>query len=152
MYFLDFPSRKGREIPCPALLSEALGRRPKAVYTGRDIMAVFTTPDDILTLKPDFSLLRRLDVLGCIVTAPGVHEDFVSRFFAPSVGINEDPVTGSAHCTLIPYWAQRLGKNELFARQISDRGGELVCKNQGERVQIGGKATLYLEGTLHLPG
>ena len=152
MYFLDFPSRKGKEIPCPALLSEALGRMPDAVYSDRDIMAIFTNPEDIVALKPDFSQLRKLDALGCIVTAPGMDEDFVSRFFAPSVGINEDPVTGSAHCTLIPYWAERLGKNELFARQVSSRGGELICKNQGDRVQIGGKATLYLAGTLHLPG
>ncbi len=152
MLFLDFPSRKARKIPCPELLLKALGREPVAVYKDRDLMAVFETPEQVRSLRPDYSLLAGLDCLGCIVTAPGEKEDFVSRFFAPSVGINEDPVTGSAHCTLIPYWSQRLKKTTLHACQISQRGGELLCIDRGKRVKIGGRATLYLAGSLQLPG
>jgi predicted PhzF superfamily epimerase YddE/YHI9 len=98
-------------------------------------------------------VLKSLDCLGIIATAPGDDCDFVSRFFAPAAGVDEDPVTGSAHCTLIPYWAERLGKNKLFARQISPRGGELFCELAGDRVRIGGKAVLYLRGeiVLHNP-
>src|SRR6185436_5536389 len=90
----------------------------------------------------------QLGVHAVIVTAPGDDADFVSRFFAPTVGVDEDPVTGSAHCTLIPYWAERLGKNELFARQVSRRGGELYCSLHGDRVKIGGEAVLYLKGEI----
>ena len=114
-------------------------------------MAVFESEEEIRGLNPDFSLLGRLDSMGCIVTAPGKEVDFVSRFFAPSVGINEDPVTGSAHCTLIPYWSKRLNKKELPARQVSTRGGELLCMDEGKRVKIGGRATLYMTGNLHIP-
>ncbi|RUM38686.1 MAG: isomerase [Desulfobulbus sp.] len=150
MLFLNFPSRKAEEIPCPDLLTRALGRKPVAVYAERDVMAVFESPEHVRMLTPDFSLLKGLEFLGCIVTAPGAKEDFVSRFFAPSVGIDEDPVTGSAHCTLIPYWSERLNKTTLLARQISSRGGELLCCDEGDRVSIGGRATLYLSGSLHL--
>ncbi len=151
LFFLDFPLRKATEISCPDLLIKALGKKPLAVYGQRDVMAIYATPADIRALNPDFALLATLDFLGCIVTAPGEDEDFVSRFFAPSVGVNEDPVTGSAHCTLIPYWSEQLRKTKLLARQISTRGGELYCSMQGDRVKIGGRATLYLAGTLHLP-
>ena len=151
MYFLDFPSRNPEEIPCPALLTRALGAQPVATYAARDLMAVFENEEEIRMLSPDFSQLVQLDYLGCIVTAPGKEVDFVSRFFAPAVGINEDPVTGSAHCTLIPYWSKRLKKKELLARQISTRGGELLCFDEGKRVKIGGRASLYLTGSLHIP-
>jgi len=104
----------------------------------------------VRSLQPDFEALRTLDVLGIIATAPGTDCDFVSRFFAPAAGIAEDPVTGSAHCTLIPYWSQRLGKTKLFARQISRRGGELFCEQMGDRVRIGGKAVLYLRGQIEI--
>ncbi|MEA2114933.1 MAG: PhzF family phenazine biosynthesis protein [Thermodesulfobacteriota bacterium] len=151
MLFLDFPSRKAEEISCPDLLVKALGAQPVATYATRDLMAVFESEEEIRELNPDFSLLARLDSMGCIVTAPGKEVDFVSRFFAPKVGINEDPVTGSAHCTLIPYWSKRLNKKELLARQVSARGGELLCLDEGKRVKIGGRATLYMTGTLHVP-
>ena len=151
LLFLDFPSRKAEKITCPDLLVRALGTRPVATYASRDLMALFDSEEEIRALKPDFSLLAQLDFLGCIVTAPGDEVDFVSRFFAPSVGIDEDPVTGSAHCTLIPYWSSRLKKNELLARQVSARGGELFCRDKGKRVKIGGRATLYMSGTLHIP-
>jgi PhzF family phenazine biosynthesis protein len=152
MFFLDFPSRPPRKIDCPELLTKGLGAVPQSVLTSRDLVAVFASPDEITALQPDFSLLRRLDALGIIVTAPSTEVDFVSRFFAPAVGIDEDPVTGSAHCTLVPYWAGRLGRKELTARQLSARGGELLCRDEGERVRIGGRAVLYLSGTLHLEG
>jgi predicted PhzF superfamily epimerase YddE/YHI9 len=150
-FFLDFPSRKPDKIPCPELLRRALNREPQAVYQSRDIMAVFESEEDIIAIKPDFLLLQQLDALGIIVTAPGTETDFVSRFFAPSVGINEDPVTGSAHCTLVPYWAERLNRMQLTARQVSQRGGELICTDKEKRVTIGGQAVLYLTGTINLP-
>jgi predicted PhzF superfamily epimerase YddE/YHI9 len=104
----------------------------------------------VRSLKPDMALLMHLDCLGIIATAPGEDCDFVSRFFAPRAGIPEDPVTGSAHCTLIPYWAERSGRSELRARQLSPRGGELFCKHRGERVDMGGHAVTYATGFLHV--
>jgi predicted PhzF superfamily epimerase YddE/YHI9 len=147
---LDFPSRPGADCEPPEALSHALGKRPVETKKARDYLAVFATASDVLELKPDFAALARLDCLGVIATAPGGDCDFVSRFFVPSAGINEDPVTGSAHCTLIPYWSKRLAKERLFARQISRRGGELFCRQAGERVFIGGKAVLYSKGHLQI--
>ncbi|MSU58526.1 MAG: PhzF family phenazine biosynthesis protein [Pedosphaera sp.] len=147
---LDFPSRPG--APCdvaPELLS-ALGASPCEVLKSRDLLAVFVNEADVRALKPDFAAMRTLDCLGVIATAPGSDCDFVSRFFAPAGGVDEDPVTGSAHCTLIPYWAQRLGKSKMFARQISQRGGELFCELAGDRVRIGGQAVLYLRGEIEM--
>jgi PhzF family phenazine biosynthesis protein len=147
---LDFPSRPAASSPVPEELVRGLGAKPVEVLKSRDFMAVFRTQQEVRDLKPDFAVLRGLDCLGIIATAPGTDCDFVSRFFAPSGGVDEDPVTGSAHCTLIPYWAQRLGKTKLFARQISQRGGELFCELKGERVRIGGKAVLYLRGEIEI--
>ena len=101
-------------------------------------------------LRPDFARLAALDLFGVIVTAPGVDADFVSRYFAPGEGIPEDPVTGSAHCTLVPYWAKRLGRTKLHARQVSERGGELFCEDRGDRVSIAGRAVTYLEGSIEV--
>ncbi len=115
----------------------------------RDLMALFETEKDIAALKPDFASLARACPAPVIATAPGSGGvDFVSRFFAPSHGIDEDPVTGSAHCALIPYWAERLGKTTLKARQISARTGALTCELRGDRVTMAGHAALYLEGTI----
>lgn len=150
LFFLDFPSRTPSALSCPELLSRGLGATPAATYLSRDILAVFNSEEEIRALKPDFTLLSKLDCLGCIVTAPGLQVDFVSRFFAPSVGINEDPVTGSAHCTLIPYWAERLHRTTLTGHQVSNRGGELLCQLKGNRVRIGGKAALYMTGALEI--
>jgi len=111
------------------------------------LLAVFADERTVRELQPDFSLLTRYE-FGTIVTAPGEQCDFVSRYFAPNVGIPEDPVTGSAHCVLVPYWSQRLGKKQLHARQVSKRGGELFCEDRGEHVTIAGRAVLYLEGTI----
>ncbi len=114
-------------------------------------MAVFAAEEDVAGLSPDFALVSRLDAAGVIVTAPGRRVDFVSRFFAPAMGVPEDPVTGSTHCTLVPYWSERLGKPSLTARQVSRRGGELRCEDRGDRVTIGGEAVRYLTGEIEVP-
>lgn len=147
---LDFPARPPAPSVGPEALRRGLGATPKGVFKARDYLAVFESAEEVRALKPDFAILKTLDCLGIIVTAPGTDCDFVSRFFAPGAGVDEDPVTGSAHCTLIPFWAQRLGKTKLFARQVSQRGGELVCELSGGRVLIGGKAVLYLRGEIHI--
>ncbi len=113
-------------------------------------MLLFETEDDILNLEPDMSALSRQPYDEVIVTAKGESADFVSRMFAPRIGIAEDPVTGAIHCSLIPYWAEQLGKEKLYARQLSARGGELFCALNGERVKIGGNATLYLKGEIYV--
>jgi PhzF family phenazine biosynthesis protein len=148
LYALDFPSRPPVETKVDPKLFDALGAKPKLVLSARDLFCVFDTEAEVRALKPNMERLAAIDCFAVIVTAPGSDCDFVSRFFAPAQGVAEDPVTGSAHCTLIPYWAQRLGKNKLFARQISPRGGELWCEHRGDRVSIAGRAVTYLEGTI----
>ena len=145
---MDFPARPGKEVAVTDDLAAALGRRPGAAYRARDLMAVFGSAREVRDLQPDFQRIAALDAFAVMVTAPGDGVDFVSRFFAPAKGIPEDPVTGSAHCTLIPYWAARLGKTELTARQLSRRGGELYCRLRGERVDIAGRAVEYLKGEI----
>ncbi len=146
---LDFPSRPAAPCAMSEPLASALGHRPAALLAARDYLAVYDSADDIAGLKPDFAAVAALDRFAVIVTAPATGGiDFVSRFFAPAQGVDEDPVTGSAHCTLIPYWATRLGKNRLAARQLSRRGGALSCGLQGDRVTIAGRAVLYLEGII----
>ncbi len=153
---LDFPVRPVSPIDAPDALFEAIGGRPKEVFKARDYFLVYENERQVLDLKPDFSALKKIgsvldiDAHGVIVTAQGDSSDFVSRFFAPEVGVMEDPVTGSSHCNLIPFWAERLGKTELFARQISQRGGELFCELVGDRVKIGGNAVLYLKGEIYV--
>ena len=147
---LDFPARPVAEGVVPNELTEALGARPAEVLKGRDYFAIFATQSEVAALQPDLARVAQLDLQGVVVTAPGDDCDFVSRYFAPQVGIPEDPVTGSTHCTLIPYWSARLGKKDLFARQISARGGELYCEDRGARVGIGGDAVTYAEGKIHL--
>jgi predicted PhzF superfamily epimerase YddE/YHI9 len=147
---LDFPSRPPAPCEIPEKLVRALDCRPRQVLKSRDYLAVLETEGDVRALKPVMSLVSELDCLGLIVTAPGLNSDFVSRFFAPRAGIDEDPVTGSAHCSLIPYWSQRLGKTELFARQISKRGGELFCCHRGERAGIAGNSITYLRGEIEV--
>jgi predicted PhzF superfamily epimerase YddE/YHI9 len=148
---LDFPSRPPVACRVPDELVRGLGRKPVEVLMARDYFAVFDSVADVAALRPEMELLSRLDCLGVIVTARGETTDFVSRFFAPRAGIPEDPVTGSAHCSLIPFWAERLGKTELVARQISKRGGELYCRHMGERVGIGGRAVVYSRGEIEVP-
>jgi PhzF family phenazine biosynthesis protein len=148
---MDFPARKAERIDPPAILADALGAAPAEVYKSRDLLVVFEEERIIRTMVPDFEKVKEIrDALGIIVTAPGEDCDFVSRFFAPNVGIPEDPVTGSAHCTLIPYWAERLDQTELHALQLSERGGEIFCEHLEERVRISGHAVLYLKGDIYL--
>ncbi|MBI5490522.1 MAG: PhzF family phenazine biosynthesis protein [Deltaproteobacteria bacterium] len=145
---LDFPSRPPVARPAPAGLAAAVGGAPRETLFARDAMLVYATEDEVRALRPDFARLAALDLFGVIVTAPGRDVDFVSRYFAPREGIPEDPVTGSAHCTLVPYWAQRLRRTTLRARQVSERGGDLFCEDRGDRVSIAGRAVTYLEGTI----
>jgi len=150
MLSMDFPSRNPEPCSAPDELIEALGLRPEEVLRSRDYLAVLADEEQVRSLAPDISLLMEIDGLGVIATAPGQTVDFVSRFFAPKAGVPEDPVTGSAHSTLIPYWSRKLGQSELHALQVSSRGGELFCRDEGERVIIAGKAAPYLEGTICL--
>jgi predicted PhzF superfamily epimerase YddE/YHI9 len=148
--FLDFPIREAAPCNPPEDLTSGLGIEPKECFLNRDYYAVFDSESVIRNLQPDLSLLSRLDALGVCVTAPGNAADFVSRFFAPKEGIPEDPVTGSAHSTLVPFWSERMGKKKLKALQLSDRGGELECFLDNDRVKIGGRAVLYMKGEIYL--
>jgi PhzF family phenazine biosynthesis protein len=151
-YVLDFPARPAESIPMPAGLATALGADPAEAWGNAfNYMAVFPRASDVRRLAPDMPALARLDRSGIIVTAPcdDDHDgdyDFISRYFAPAKGIPEDPVTGGAHCALAPYWTSRLGKAELHAYQASRRGGELICRVRGDRVELQGQCVFYLEG------
>ena len=147
---MDFPSRPPKPKEGIKEMGEALGACPLLFMAARDAFAVFEREEDIRRLKPDMAKLAALDYFGTIVTAPGGDVDFVSRFFAPRQNIPEDPVTGSAHCELIPYWAKKLNKTDMVARQLSVRGGEIYCSNNGPRVKIGGKAVTFMRGELEL--
>jgi PhzF family phenazine biosynthesis protein len=147
---MDFPSRPGTRVEVTDALASALGARPREARRARDLMAVLDSESAVRELQPDFQRIATLDAFAVMVTAPGDEVDFVSRFFAPRAGIAEDPATGSSHCTLTPYWADRLGKSDLKARQLSRRGGELVCGLRGERVVIGGRAVEYLRGEIEV--
>lgn len=148
---MDFPSRPPEPCDPPPALVDGLGVEPVAVAASTDYLAELPDEEAVRGLAPDMEALGRLDRRGVIATAPGREVDFVSRFFAPKLGVPEDPVTGSAHCALTPYWAERLGRAELRARQVSRRGGELSCEDRGERVVLGGTASRYLAGTITLP-
>jgi PhzF family phenazine biosynthesis protein len=150
LFTLDFPSRAPQPHPANPGLIAALGGTPAELLAARDYLVVYGSEDEIRALKPDMAALCGIDRFAVIVTAPGKNCDFVSRFFAPAKGVPEDPVTGSAHCTLTPYWAKRLGKSSLHAFQVSERGGELWLENKGGRVTISGKGALYLEGAIHI--
>jgi len=146
---MDFPARPPHSRTPPAGIEEALGVSPVAVLgSAEDILVVLDSEQAVREAQPDFRALEGVECRGTIVTARGTRSDFVSRFFAPRVGVPEDPVTGSAHCVLIPYWANLLHKKELHALQLSKRGGELFGVDAGDRVKISGKAVLYLEGTI----
>lgn len=148
---MDFPSRPPEPGAVDSRLKAALGGNPVQVMAARDYFVVYETEDEVRALEPDMRELKKLDRFGIIVTAPGNDVDFVSRFFAPAAGVDEDPVTGSAHCTLIPYWAERLGRTELRARQISARVGDLWCSlREGGRVTIAGHAVEYLRGAIRV--
>ncbi len=150
-YVMDFPSRPPKPCEPDPILFEALGTAPEALMASvRDYFAVYPDEATLAALAPNMFRLCDVDRFAVICTAPGDNTDFVSRFFAPKQGVPEDPVTGSAHTTLIPYWADRLGKSELRARQISPRGGNVWCEHKGERVTIAGHGVLYLQGTIEV--
>jgi PhzF family phenazine biosynthesis protein len=151
-YVMDFPARPSEKAAPPAGFAEALGVAPNEVFLNAfNYMAVLEDPAALRALAPDMAFLARMDRPGVIVTAPGDGSyDFVSRYFAPAKGIPEDPVTGAAHCMLVPYWAARLGKSSFRAYQASRRGGEVVCRLAGERVELQGACVFYLEGVVEL--
>lgn len=148
---LDFPVDELTPVDAPELLFEALAKEAIGVYKGKsDYLLIYNSQEDIETMAPDFSLLAKVEIRGVIVTARGKDVDFVSRFFGPQVGINEDPVTGSAHTSLIPYWSSRLEKQKMVARQLSKRGGTLYCELKGSRVSIAGNAVTFLKGKIKI--
>lgn len=150
LFALDFPARPPAPVERNDKLLAALGGNPQEVLAARDYLVRYATEEEVRRLTPNLEQVAVLDRFAVIVTAPGNDCDFVSRFFAPAKGVPEDPVTGSAHCTLIPYWAQQLGKTTLHARQVGRRGGELFCKLNSDRVEIAGRGALFLRGTIHL--
>jgi PhzF family phenazine biosynthesis protein len=145
---LDFPAQPPKPCEAPPALLAGLRKEPSEVLCSEDFLVVYPSERDIVELRPNFSKLNELGLRGVIVTAKGDTVDFVSRFFAPTYGIDEDPVTGSAHCELTPFWSERLKKNELHALQLSKRGGELFCKMAGDRVIISGQAVEYMSGKI----
>lgn len=147
---LDFPAKPPHPVEREAEVTAALGFPPQAVLAASKMMAVLESEAQVLAAAPDLQAVAAWPEDGLIVTAPGATCDFVSRYFAPAAGIPEDPVTGSAHCVLTPYWAERLGKAELTARQVSERGGALDCALAGDRVLISGRVVPYLEGIIHV--
>ena len=149
-YRLDFPARPPHHLPASAELTRALGAEPREVWAARDIMAVFDSEEQVRALEPDMDAVARLDTFAVIATARGRDVDFVSRFFAPAKGVPEDPVTGSSHCTLTPYWAGVLEKTKLTAKQVSKRGGDLWCELIDGRVRMSGSAVLYSQGVIQL--
>lgn len=149
---LDFPADPPEEIEMPKGLVNALGSAPESCWKGlTDYMVVYRSEEDVRALRPNYHLLNQIPVRGIIATSTGRDHDFVSRFFAPNCGVPEDPVTGSAHTTLTPYWAKALGKTQLTAAQLSPRGGSLRCTHKGKRVLIAGQAVTYMKAEIYLP-
>lgn len=151
MYTLDFPARMPQPVETPKNLLESLGvMNVVEVLRSRDYFVVLPDEEAVRSVEPDFSLMKTLDTIGVIVTAKGKSADVVSRCFYPGLGIQEDPVTGSAHCNIVPYWSQKLNTTKLNCQQLSQRGGELKCELAGDRVLMSGKCVLYMQGTLNL--
>jgi PhzF family phenazine biosynthesis protein len=150
LLLMDFPAHPTQPCACPTDLLRGLGKHPVETHRADAYLAVFENEEDILALQPDAEYLKRLDLPYVIATAKSNRVDFVSRVFGPKIGIAEDPVTGAAHCILVPYWAQKLGKKKFHAQQLSKRGGDLYCKLKGKRVEIAGHATVYLQGSIQL--
>lgn len=149
LYEMDFPARKPEPVDVTPLMERALGVPVLEAHLSRDLLLLVRGEEDVRRIEPDYSVMRQIP--GCfavVATAAGEEADFVSRFFAPGAGVAEDPVTGSSHATLVPFWAERLGKSRLLARQLSKRGGALYCEDCGGRVKIAGNAVLYLKGEI----
>ena len=148
---MDFPSDEISKVEKPDSISDGFSIKPAEIYKGKsDYLLIYNKEEDILNIKVDLEILKKTDCRGFIISARGKSSDFVSRFFAPAFGVNEDPVTGSAHTTLTPYWSRILNKNELTAIQLSARKGFLICKNLGTRIEISGKAQLYMQGEINI--
>lgn len=147
---LDFPANRPRPQAPPKELLDAFPAQPSEVLCNRSFVLVYGSEDVVRNMKPDIRRLLEVDAFGAIITARGNEADFVSRFFVPHVGVDEDPVTGYAHTILIPYWAEKLGRSKLRALQVSRRGGELFCEDRGDRVKIAGRAVLYLQGQIEI--
>lgn len=151
LYVMDFPSRPAAEVPVDPHIAPSIGFRPNKAYKSRDLLVPLESEEQVRSIRPDFEeMLKIKGCFGLIVTAPGDSVDFVSRYFAPGAGIPEDPATGSSHCTLIPFWHERLKKDVMTAFQCSSRGGEFSCEYCGDRVKIGGHAVLYMQGEIRL--
>jgi len=150
LYDLNLPSFTLHEVPVTDEMSEALGTRPEEAYMGRDLLLVYKDEEIVRNMNPDQKKVQDLDGLLCHVTAPGKDYDCVSRSFAPKLSVAEDPVCGSGHCHIIPYWSRVLGKKEIFARQASKRGGTLHCLDLGDRIRLSGNAVLYSEAEVHV--
>ena len=151
LYELDFPARKPKRIELTEEMNRAIGTSALEAHLSRDLILLLENERQVQDLAPDFDLVKKLpDCMGVAVTAKGDKVDFVSRFFVPGIGMPEDPVTGSVHSTLIPFWAERLGKEDMVAMQLSKRGGTLLCKNCGDRVKFAGRAALYLQGEIFI--
>jgi predicted PhzF superfamily epimerase YddE/YHI9 len=148
MLWLDFPARPASEAPVGAMAAAVGGNVVENLGSPRDHLLVYESAEEVIALQPDFAAVRKAGGFAAIATAPGGGRDYVFRFFAPNQGIPEDPATGSAQCTLMPYWAGKLGRDTLQSRQVSMRGGEFSCELRGDRVRIGGQVFPYLEGTL----
>lgn len=150
-YMMDFPIWEYKKAPIPDVIAQAFGQYPVAFFTGYDDIAVFERAEDIRDMQPDFNMLKNHKTRGVLITAPGDHDyDFISRAFFPRLNINEDPVTGSAHCLLAPYWSERLKKKSFKAHQASERGGDLYCEIKGDRLEITGNAALYMKGEIYV--
>ena len=145
---MNFPSRTPKKISNKELIEEAIGVEVEEFYENRDGLAVVANEEIVTNLSPSMDKISKMDYIGLIVTSRGENVDFVSRFFAPQIGVPEDPVTGSAHCELIPLWAEKLNKNKLTAKQLSSRGGTLYCEYLNDRVIIGGEAVTVMSGEL----
>ena len=150
LYIMDFPSRPPKNINEIEILYEALGKKPRELLAHRDLIAIFDNEEEIQSISPNMSKLMQLSYPSIVITAIGNEVDFVSRNFAPKLGIPEDPVTGSSHCELIPYWSKILNKNEMIAHQLSERGGEIYCGYNNERVSLGGEAITFLRGEIEI--
>jgi len=149
-YALDLPAYASRRVETPAALAEAIGVAPVETWLGVKFMALLTDETAVRAVRPDFGKVAALEAFGVIVTALGDTSDIASRYFVPQAGVDEDPVTGAAHCQLVPWWAARLGRTRLHARQVSARGGEMWCEARGERVTLAGDAVEYLAGVIHV--
>lgn len=151
LFEMDFPSRMPEKIDAIEKVTDVIGIKPVATYLSRDLVVLLENEKQVKECKPDFVKMKELKIgLGVVITAKGEKVDFVSRYFAPELNVKEDPVTGSSHSSLIPFWAERLEKQNMVAAQLSERGGVLYCENAGERVKISGKAVLYMVGELKI--